>query len=374
MIGFDRRALSNFGWTLICMTLVLLSLALTNLYSASYQLGLLSFKKHLLWVSIGLVAMISVSFVSYKFIQQYSFHFYVVFVLLLVLVLFVGKEVASSKSWISLGSFGTVQPSEFVKIPIIFVMARLYSDDHWMESYGFVELLKPALVVLVPFILVLLQPDLGTALIILLICGSIILFMGVKKRALLFILVAVVGLSYPTWQFFLKSYQKERIEAFIDPFNDPLGSGYNAIQSQIAIGSGKLTGKGFKSGAQTQLRFLPARHTDFAFSVLAEEWGFLGAISLLLLYFLIILWILDTASRAKDRYSIVVSFGVAAMLFWHVIINVGMVLGILPIIGVPLLIFSYGGSSTLTAMIAMGVVLGIRRRRFHIPDEVVEIR
>jgi rod shape determining protein RodA len=171
----------------------------------------------------------------------------------------------------------------------------------------------------------------------------------------------------------LKDYQKQRIKTFLDPSQDPLGSGYNAIQSQIAVGSGRFLGKGFKKGSQTQLRFIPEQRTDFAFSVIAEEWGFVGAVFTLLLYFTIILWILDTASRAKDRFSMLVSLGVASMFFWHTLINVGMVIGILPVTGVPLLLFSYGGSSTLTAMLGIGIALGIRIRKFPASKEAIAL-
>lgn len=355
------------------MTLILCAMALMNLYSASYQTGLGSFKKQLVWVGVGLALMMSVSFLHYRRLKQYSIHFYALSLLALVFVLFFGKEVAGSKSWISLGSLGTIQPSEFVKIPLILMLARFYDNDYQVESYGFADLIKPALILACPLILVALQPDLGTALMIILISGSIILFVGIKKSSILIILAVLIGLSVPTWHYFLKPYQKDRIRTFIDPSRDPLGAGYNSIQSQIAVGSGKLSGKGFRSGSQTQLRFIPAQQTDFAFSVLAEEWGFMGAVFVLLLYFMIILWILDTSSRGKDKFSMLVCFGIAAMLFWHIIVNVGMVIGLLPITGVPLMVFSYGGSSTLTAMIAVGIVLGIRMRRSPVSGESIKL-
>jgi rod shape determining protein RodA len=193
--------------------------------------------------------------------------------------------------------------------------------------------------------------------------------MGVRLKSLMLILALILGFSYPTWRFALKDYQKERIETFLDPSRDPLGSGYNAIQSQIAVGSGKFLGKGFKKGSQTQLRFIPEQHTDFAFSVLSEEWGFIGGAFTLLLYFLLILWILDVASLAKDKFSMVVSFGVGSMFFWHTLINVGMVTGIMPVVGVPLPLLSYGGSSALAAMMGIGIVLGIRMRKLPMSKE-----
>lgn len=374
MIMFDRRLLYSFGWSLFFMVLAFSALSLMNLYSASYQTGLVFFKKQLLWVGFGILCMVVVSFINYKLLKRYSLYLYVLSVLLLFFVLYFGKEVSGSKSWINIGSFATIQPSELVKIPVILALARFYDNDYQGFPYGLLDLIKPALLVAFPLVLVMLQPDLGTALTIILISGSMVLFMGVRKRSLALILVLVMGFSYPAWHFFLKPYQKERVKTFIDPSKDPLDSGYNAIQSRIAVGSGGFTGKGFMAGSQTQLRFIPAQQTDFAFSVLAEEWGFTGGFVALLLYFMIILWILDTASRSKDKFSVIVCFGIAAMFFWHVVVNVGMVIGLLPVTGVPLLLMSYGGSSTLTAMIGVGIVLGIRMRKFPVPVAPVELR
>jgi len=374
MIMFDRRLIKNFGWSLFLMTLAFSFISLLNLYSASYETGLVSFKKQFVWVGIGLVTLILVSFLNYRFLKQYALYIYGVAILLLIFVLVFGKEVAGSKSWIDIASIATIQPSELVKIAIILVLAKFYDDDYQVTPYGFLDLIKPIILIAAPLALVMLQPDLGTALTIMLVSGSVVLFMGIKKWSVAFILIAIIGVSFYAWHYSLKPYQKDRISTFINPSSDPLNAGYNSIQSQIAIGSGRVTGKGLRSGSQTQLRFIPAQQTDFAFSVLAEEWGFLGGIFLLLLYFMIILWMLDTSSRAKDKFSMLVSFGIAAMFFWHVVVNVGMVIGLLPVTGVPLLIFSYGGSSTLTAMIGIGIVLGIRMRKFFMSGEPIELR
>jgi rod shape determining protein RodA len=374
MIMFDRRLLQSFGWSLFLMTLAFAALSLMNLYSASYQTGLGYFKKQAVWVCIGIISMIVVSFINNKLIKQYSLYIYGFSILLLISVLVFGKEVSGSKSWITIGNLATIQPSELAKIPIILAIARFYDNDYEGLPYSLFELIKPVLLIALPLALVMLQPDLGTSLTIILISGSMILFMGVEKKSILLILAVVIGFSYPAWHFFLRPYQKERIKTFLEPSKDPLDSGYNAIQSQIAVGSGRLTGKGFMSGSQTQLRFIPAQQTDFAFSVYAEEWGFLGGFLALLLYFMIILWILDTASRSRDKFSVITCFGIAAMFFWHIVINVGMVIGLLPVTGVPLLLMSYGGSSTLTALIGIGIVLGIRMRKFPIQGPAVELK
>lgn len=373
MIMFDRRLIRNFGWALFLMTLAFSAISLLNLYSASYETGLVYFKKQFVWVGIGVLTLVVVSFINYRFLKQYSIYIYGVSILLLLFVLFFGKEVAGSKSWINIASVASIQPSELAKIAVIIILARFYDNDYQATPYGFLDLIKPIILIALPSALILLQPDLGTALTLLLVSGSMVLFMGVKKWSVALIFIAIIGVSFYSWHYTLKPYQKDRIKTFINPASDPLNAGYNSIQSQIAIGSGGVTGKGLRAGSQTQLRFIPAQQTDFAFSVLAEEWGFLGSIGVLLLYFMIILWMLDTSSRAKDKFSMLVCFGVAAMFFWHVLVNVGMVIGLLPVTGVPLLIFSYGGSSTLTAMIGIGIVLGIRMRKFSMSGEAIDL-
>lgn len=372
MIRIDRRLIKNFGWPILVLTVVFCAIGLINLYSASYHTGLSTFKKQVLWISIGIVVMMGVSFANYLLLNRYALHIYGISLLLLVIVIFFGKEVSGSQSWISLGPVA-LQPSEFIKISLILVIARFYHNDFEDGPYSIKDLVKPLGLTLVLFFLVLVQPDLGTSIMIVLISGSMFLFMGVKRKSLAIILLTLAVIAIPAWNVFLKGYQKDRILTFVDPSVDPLGSGYNSIQSQIAVGSGKFAGKGFLSGTQTQLRFIPAQKTDFAFSVLAEEWGFVGSAATLLIYFLLIIYILDTASSAKDKFSMLTAFGIASLFFWHTLINIGMVLGLLPIVGVPLLLFSYGGSSVLTSLIAIGIVLGIKMRQKPVPKEQIAL-
>ena len=209
------------------------------------------------------------------------------------------------------------------------------------------------------------QPDLGTALLLLLAAFSIILFLGVEWKLLLISLGGLLG-AFPFLWIFLKDYQKKRILIFIQPEADPLGAGYHILQSKIAVGSGAFLGKGFMKGTQGQLRFLPEQHTDFAFSVLAEEWGFIGAFFVLTLYLVLLLWSLNTARQAKDRFGLILALGVTAILFWQGVINIGMVVGVVPVVGVPLPFISYGGSSILASMIGIGLLLNIHMRRFII--------
>jgi len=372
MIMFDRRLIKNFGWLILFLSLLFAAFGLINLYSASYHTGLGAFKKQLIWVSIGLVTMLIITFLNFNLLQRYSTHIFVISLLTLVFVFVFGREVSGSRSWIAFGPV-SIQPSEFVKIALILIIARFYNNDFEDGPFGLKDILKPIIFTILVFCLILLQPDLGTALIVILLAGTMLLFMGIKRKSLLIIIGLIIAISIPTWHFFLKDYQKERIITFANPSIDPLGTGYNSIQSQIAVGSGKLFGKGYLSGTQSQLRFVPAQKTDFAFSVLAEEWGFLGSAIMLIIYFLLILMILDTASSAKDKFSMLVALGIAALFFWHTIINIGMVIGLLPVIGVPLFLFSYGGSSVLTAFIAIGIVLGIKMRQTLVPKEDISL-
>ncbi|NIP29973.1 MAG: rod shape-determining protein RodA, partial [Candidatus Dadabacteria bacterium] len=359
---FDRSFLKNYGWSLLIVTILFSAIGLLNLYSSSYLTGLVNFKKQIIWIIIGLITMISISYINPDFFKRNSHYIYVLSILSLILVIILGKTISGSKSWFAIGPI-SIQPSEFSKIALILIIAKFFNDEVYEGPYSLYELLKPIFYLLILFILIMLQPDLGTGLILFLVASSIFAFTGIKKKSLIISFLVIFGLSFPTWQFFLKDYQKERINTFINPSIDPLGTGYNSIQSQIAVGSGKFMGKGFISGSQSQLRFIPAQQTDFAFSVLAEEWGFVGSIFTLSIYFLLILILLDTASSSKNKFNMIVSFGISTLFFWHAAINVGMVIGLLPVTGVPLFLFSYGGSSTLTAFIGLGLVLGIRNRQ-----------
>jgi len=215
----------------------------------------------------------------------------------------------------------------------------------------------------VPVLLIVKQPDLGTAMLLLFIGMTVILFAGVRRTALAALVACGMAAAGGGW-FLLHDYQRERIRTFLDPERDPLGSGYHIIQSKIAVGSGGFTGKGFMQGTQSQLAFLPERHTDFAFSVFAEEWGLTGTLVLLLLYLLLILYGIAVARRAGDRFGMYLALGVTAMLFWHIVVNLGMVIGLLPVVGVPLPLFSYGGTSMVTTMIGLGLLLNVDMRRY----------
>jgi rod shape determining protein RodA len=229
---------------------------------------------------------------------------------------------------------------------------------------GVTDLILPGVLLMIPFVLTVKQPDLGTAGILVAITGSILLFVGVKRSILIFAAIAAVVSAPIVWNFGLKDYQKNRVLTFLSPGRDPRGTGYNSIQSKIAVGSGKVLGKGFRKGTQSQLEFLPERHTDFIFSVLSEEHGFIGSVTTLGLFVILYLMAVRIAISARDKAGALIVVGIFCYLFWHVFINMGMVIGILPIVGVPLPLLSYGGTSLLTTMTGLGLISSVAYRRY----------
>lgn len=362
---FDRRLLTNFDWLLLGMVMVIALIGIGNLFSAtSAWQGTLSsiYLKQLAWLGGGLLIALVVCLVDYRRLEHFSFFFYGGTLLLLVSVLVVGKTSMGATRWINLGFFN-LQPSEVMKLVIIITLARYFSENAPFGGFGLKELGFPFLLLGAPALLIIKQPDLGTSMMVLFIGGTMAMFAGIRHRTLTLLGVVTLLSSWGGW-FLLHDYQRERIRTFLDPERDPLGSGYHIIQSKIAVGSGGLFGKGFMQGTQSQLSFLPERHTDFAFSVFAEEWGFAGCLFLLALYLLIIFWGIHIARRAADRYGTYLALGVTAMLFWHIVVNLGMVIGLLPVVGVPLPLFSYGGTSMITTMVGVGLLLNVSMRRF----------
>jgi len=361
---FDRRLLTHFDWMLLLLIVLIAGIGILNLYSAtaSWSAGTPVYMKQISWLGIGLLIAFAVCTFDYRHLEYLGFLFYGINILLLILVLFIGKTSMGATRWIDLGLFH-LQPSEIMKIVIIITLARYFSERGHFRGHTLSELIPPFLLLGFSAFLIMKQPDLGTAMLVLFIGGTIALFAGIRKGTLAVLSVMGTGSAIGGW-FLLHDYQKERIRTFLNPERDPLGSGYHIIQSKIAVGSGGFFGKGFMQGTQSQLAFLPERHTDFAFSVFAEEWGFAGSLVLVLLYLLVILWGIYIARRASDRFGMYLAFGVVAMLFWHMVVNLGMVIGLLPVVGVPLPLFSYGGTSMITTMIGVGILLNISMRRF----------
>ncbi len=362
----DRRLLTNFDWTLLGLTLVIAAMGVVNIYSAtaSYTIpGTAYYLKQLYWILTGLILVLAVSSVDYHVLEDIAVWVYGTVVFMLLIVLVAGKTSMGATRWLHLGVF-SIQPSEPMKIVIIMIFARIFSRYPAKTSLTIRGMGLPLAVVGFPALLIMKQPDLGTAILVLLIAASMMLAVGVKPSALFAVFVSAVPVIFVGWHYYLREYQKNRILDFLNPERSRLGSGYHIIQSKIAVGSGGFTGKGFLKGTQTQLRFLPEQHTDFAFSVFSEEWGFLGCFVVLALYLSLVLWGLHIATRCNDRFGSLLAVGVTAMLFWHISINIGMVIGLFPVVGVPLPFFSYGGTSMVTSMIGVALLLNISMRRF----------
>ncbi|HPW67961.1 MAG TPA: rod shape-determining protein RodA [Deltaproteobacteria bacterium] len=356
------RIADNIDWGLITTALAIVFIGLLCLYSSSRGTGITIFYKQLMWIAIGVLVMIVVFAVDYRVLLRSAWPLYILMIFGLVLVLIVGREISGARRWISFGPMG-IQPSELAKIIMIIWLAYWGEQKKYIQGYGIRELVLPTFFILVPVGLILVEPDLGTAGIVALISCTLMLLLGIKRSTFVGLLVLFISAMPFIW-FSLKEYQRQRILTFLDPSRDPLGSGYHAMQSKIAVGSGGLLGKGFLEGTQTQLRFLPEHHTDFIFSVVAEEWGFAGSALLLLLYVALVTKITQIGFKAKDRFGTMICFGVAAFFTLHIFINIAMAIGIFPVVGVPLPFISYGGSFMLINWICIGLVLNIAWRRF----------
>ncbi len=362
----ESKIAANLDYGLILLILGLMGLGFAILWSASHgaegQVVAQYAFKQLRWYGIGIVAMGACAAIDYRYIRSNAYLIYFVLILLLIAVELVGKSSMGAQRWLELGPL-RVQPSEFMKIGIALAIATYLSGEKLKTPYKFSALVIPAILTFVPVALILSQPDLGTAILVAGVAMAIIAFQGVKRKPVILMATAALASAPLLWSM-LKEYQQQRILTFLNPELDPTGTGYHIIQSKIAIGSGQMLGKGYMKGTQSMLRFLPERHTDFIFSVLAEEWGFIGSLVVLILFAMLILWGLDIAVRSRDAFGRLLAVGLTAILFFHVVVNIGMVMGLLPVVGVPLPLFSYGGSSVLTTCIIAGILLSIRMRRF----------
>ena len=366
MSPIDRRMVTSVNWTLFALTLALFAFGVLNLYSASgYRLedGMSInpfYQKQLIWGMLGLGGMILVQFFDYRHLQSAAWPLFILSVILLMAVFVAGKHIYGARRWLDLGFFN-FQPSEMAKIAVLIVGARILSREK--EHLDFFRLAYVCGVGLIPAGLIVLQPDLGSGLSLLLILGGMILYRGLTKRV--FRTLVILGpCLLPLGWFFLHDYQKRRILSFLDPEMDPMGAGYHKLQSEIAIGSGRIWGKGFLGGTQSQLRFLPEKHTDFAFAVFGEEWGFVGSMVLLALLCIFLYQMAVSAREARDLFGSYLAAGVFFYFFWQILINMGMVLGLMPVVGIPLPFLSYGGTATLVNFCLVGLVLNVSMRRF----------
>ncbi|KAA3611134.1 MAG: rod shape-determining protein RodA [Calditrichaeota bacterium] len=400
--------LGRIDFSLSFLVSILLTIGLIAVYSATSFTGVQSsyFQRQLLFAIFGFILMISTAFIPYRLIQRAAYPFYGFSILLLILVYFVGVKGFGAERWLAIGSV-RIQPSELAKLATILAVAKYLSN----RDAGVNKLKHFTIVltfVLIPFVLVVRQPDLGTSLvfaamlvpllfwaglrwfplfliispiftilssfniIILIVWLVIILAILYFSRQKILTIIAVlalhigVGLTTPQLWNQLKPYQKNRIVTFINPEQDPRGAGYQIIQSQVAIGSGGIWGKGFLNGTQTHLKFLPAQHTDFIFSVIAEEWGFMGVLVILLIFILLLLYLINLASVVRSTFSSITLLGIASVLFFHIFVNIGMTVGVAPVTGLPLPFISYGGSFLLSIMLMIGVVQNISYNKFLI--------
>lgn len=364
----ERNFLSRIDLRLIALIFTLNVIGLINLFSATHgphskEVETL-FIQQIVWLTAGWTIFFVMTFLDYLWINRVVWLMYAVNVCALVYVDFFGKTVLGGQRWIDLHFF-RYQPSETMKMCLILVLSKiLINRNPEGPGMGMRDLLFPFALLFVPFVLTMKQPDLGTAMMLMLIGGTLLFFVKIRKG----ILITIVGLGLialpVVWKYALKDYQRHRVYTFISPDSDPQGKGYNSIQSRIAVGSGQFFGKGFRQGTQSQLEFLPERHTDFIYSVLSEEWGFVGSVAVLTTFVFLFLVCFEIAARARDKFGALVVVGVSAYLFWHMFINIGMVIGLLPIVGVPLPLLSYGGSGMLTTMLGMGLISSVAYRRY----------
>jgi rod shape determining protein RodA len=359
----SRRFWQDFDWFLLGAALLLSLISLIEIYSSTMNLDSENyFVRQMFWVVVGVVCLFIVASIDYHVLSEHVPLLYIVAILALVFTLAFGKEVSGAKSWVSIGPLG-FQPSEIVKMVVVIAVARYLSELRTSAYMTLSQIARAALICGVPMSLIALQPDLGTCLTYLPVLAVGLFVRGIRPAALISLILAFLFVLPVSW-FFLKDYQKDRIRTFVHPELDPRGRGYQVIQSKIAIGSGGFWGKGVFKGSQNQLGFLPTRHTDFIFSVVGEELGFLGVSVTLGLLVSIIFRSVYNARTARDNLGLFIVMGVVGIYVFHMIVNVGMVIGFMPITGIPLPFMSYGGSSVLTAFVALGLVISVRRCRY----------
>ncbi len=359
-----KRFWKNFDFILLVVALLLALVGILVLYSIGFKVANLAspvaVRNQIVFAVIGVVGLLVFAVVDYRSWTKFTPFLYVAMVVLLGVVLIAGKSALGATRWINLGFF-QFQPSELAKLVLIVILARFFAT-HYDQMDKPRYIIQSAIYMLIPAVLVLTQPDLGTAMVL----GVIWLVMILTTKApkMLFVVLGVVGsMLLPTAYHFLGDYQKARIAVFLNPSVDPQGRGFNVIQSTIAVGSGQLFGRGLAAGSQSQLNFLPSQHTDFIFAVLTEKMGFIGGSLLLLMFGLLLARGLLIAYRAQDRFGLFLAVGIVTMFAFHVFINVGMNMGIMPVTGIPLPFVSYGGTSLLIGMIGVGLLESVNVRR-----------
>jgi rod shape determining protein RodA len=363
IIGIDRRLLQNVDWPLIGTGLafaVLSGLTLSSLHVG--RAGGTVVYRQLAWFGLGMLALLVVASIDYKKLVRGAPIIYLLGLAGLASVFVLGRTVSGARRWVVIGSV-SVQPSELFKLAFV-LMAVWVLTSRWAQPISRFTLVLVLPVAAIPFVLIMKQPDLGTALLLFPVLLALLVGAGIRLRLLGALFLGALATLPVAW-FLMKEYQRERILVYLDPFRDPLGSAYNVIQAKIAIGSGQLLGKGVAGATQSRLAFLPERHTDFIFAVFAETWGFVGCLILLACYAVVLLRGFDIAASAREPVGRLVALGATSMLGAQVLINVGMVTGLLPVVGVPLPLMSYGGTSVLCSLMGLGLLVSVRMRQFQ---------
>jgi rod shape determining protein RodA len=361
---FDRRLITNFEWQVPVLALAIAGLGTMTVYSATHDPDLQGpsglAMRQFTWLAAGCVAMLAALTFDYRRLERSAYLIYILLVLAVLAVPLFGRVGGGSRRWITIGPV-SLQPSEFVKIGIVILCARYFSGTP-NARLGLRQAALPLALAAVPAAAILAQPDLGSAAILGIVAVTMLVLGGVRLRWLALLGSPILVLAPFLWGH-LKAYQQRRILIFLNPDLDPLGAGYHITQSKIAVGSGMMWGKGFLQGTQNHLNFLPEQHTDFIFSVFAEEWGFVGALVLLGLYLALILRGCVIAGRARDRFGVLLALGLVSIVFWQVVINIGMTTGTFPVVGIPLPFFSYGGSSLFSLLVGIGLLMNLSMRR-----------
>jgi rod shape determining protein RodA len=368
-LPINLSAFRHVDWVTSVIPVIIAVFGIMTIYSATrplFEMHQPSFyMRQIIWLLIGIVALLLTISFDYTRLMKYAYHIFIAGIVLLVLTLILGKEGMGAQRWLKFGPV-SFQPAELCRVGLIIVLAKFLSTNKSPLTISPI-----AIIVLffgiVPFILLYKQPDLGTALVFLIILIVMVLMKGIERRilisAIIIIMISLPLVGNVIWDG-LKEYQRHRLVAFINPGADPRGIGYQIEQSKITVGAGKLVGKGYLKGTQGPFRFLPEKHTDFIFSVFSEEWGFLGSLMLIALYVILILRGLETSYYAKDEFGTYLSLGISAMFLFYISVNVGMTMGLMPVVGIPLPFFSYGGTALLSNFICIGLLINVRMRRF----------
>lgn len=362
ILQFFKRYDFSFIGSMAAIFLV----GILNLYSSTHAdiaagVGAL-YQSQIGWFLLSVVVAIAISFINPKTFERFSYVGYVITLFLVLLVLLMGKVGMGAQRWLVIGPI-RMQPSEFMKMGLVLAMARYFTKVNPEKQLGFKDLIIPGLIMGIPAVMVIVQPDLGTGMMLVFIFSLMIFYKRLKWKTIITLgVIAVVG-GVLMYNFGLREYQRKRIHTFIDPYEDAKGSGYNAIQSEIAIGSGRLFGKGFKNSSQASLNYLPENHTDFVFAIFNEEHGFFGSVFLIILYLVFFMRLVWLATSVQRFYDSVLVVGIMSIFFWHTFINMAMVSGLLPIVGIPLPLMSYGGSSMLTFGVGVGMATSVSNSR-----------